>query len=61
MGLEELGKKHEGDVCDPCKVKIENYMNKAGKIVLIRPLMVANKVQSLVCKDCKIKVIKNMR
>lgn len=61
MDIASLGEKHAGDVCEECKEKIQKHMERYGKLIMLRPLHHAKKVQSLVCKNCKVKVIKNMR
>lgn len=60
MSLIDLGERFEGLICEDCKRKIGDVMEKNKHLAMIRPLLIMNKVKSIACNDCKKKIVKNL-
>lgn len=55
------GKKIEDLVCDKCKDRIQDEMQKISRLSLLNPVKVAMKMQGLLCEDCLRKAIKRLK
>ena len=57
----KLGEQYSHILCDDCKAKVERMTSKLSKWSILRPNTLALKFQKAICKDCKKKLIKEMK
>lgn len=56
-----IGQQYVNDICDNCKTKLTEAMNKLSRLDLLRPKKASQRLLNVLCTECQNRIIRKVR